>query len=79
MYCYVSYVTCVELHYLHYHKGIVQANEDNIPTSIVESNIQSVAHRTSKSFFGIEIPQLFLLICFNNDIACTVMYHMLHV
>ena len=80
MYCYVSYFTCVELHYLHYHKGIVQANEDNIPTSIVESNIQRVAHRTGKSFFfGIEIPQLFPVICFNNDIACTVMYHVLHV
>ena len=51
MYCYVSYVTCVELHYLHYHKGIVQANEDNIPTSIVESNPQHVAQRTGKSFF----------------------------
>ena len=65
MYCYVPYVTCVELHYLHYHKGIVQANEDNRPTSIVESNIQHVANRTG-------------LMCFNNDIACTVMYHMLH-
>ena len=52
MYCYVSYVTCVELHYLHYHKGIVQANENNTPTSIVESNVQHVAHRTGKSFFG---------------------------
>ena len=50
--CTVMYhVTCVELHYLHYHKGIVQANEDNRPTSIVESNIQHVANRTGKSFF----------------------------
>ena len=78
MYCYVSYVTYVELHYLHYHKGIVLVIEDNRPTSIVESNIQHVANRTGKLFFGIEIPQLFPLICFNNDIACTVMYHMLH-
>ena len=59
MYCYVLYVTYVELHYLHYHRGIVQVNEDNRPTSIVESNIQHVANRTGKSFFGIEIPQIF--------------------
>ena len=67
MYCYVSYVTCVELDYLHYHKGVVQANGDNRQTSIVESNIPCVPNRTGKSF-GIGIPQLFPLICFNNDV-----------
>ena len=52
MYCYVSYVTRVELYYLHYHKGIVQTNGDNRQTSLVESNIPCVPNRTGKSFWN---------------------------
>ena len=52
---------------MHYHKGIVQANEDDRPTSIVESNIPCVPNRTGKSF-KIETPQLFPLIYFSNDV-----------
>ena len=67
MYCYVSCVTCVELYYLHYHKGIIQQMETTDKLQLLKVTYH-VFQIGQVRVFGIGILQLFSLICFNNDV-----------
>ena len=67
MYCYVSYVTRVELYYLHYHKVLYKRIEMTDKLQLLKVTYH-VCQIGQVRVLGIGILQLFPLICFNNDV-----------